>query len=62
MSRFLLAGAIGLFIGCGPSGPYLPCARRCVAAWDCPTGERQPACDEGLNLCLDDCAAMGGDQ
>lgn len=42
--------------GCGPSGPYLPCARHCAQVWDCPTGERQPACDTGLEQCLDDCS------
>ena len=42
---------------CGPSGPFLPCARACRAEYNCPPGEPDRACEAALAECVEDCRA-----
>ena len=47
---------------CGPSGPFLPCARACRAEYNCPPGEPNRTCEAALAECIDDCRAVPGEE
>lgn len=48
-------------LGCGPTGPTLPCMRDCAARYDCGPGEPNPACENARDDCMTDCQGDAAD-